>query len=278
MDEQTAPAKEAVKLRVNLIGWIFGVVGIVVAVTLWYFPHEERARPTYLIDPSRTSIVRATSGLSALKVYYNDQQVSGNDVNALTLYFWNSSGRALQVSAVKSPYLCRFANGVDILEVHVARLTRDVTRLSAIKLDNTSLQMTFDFLEKGDGAAIQVIYSGPITSKLTCGGVAVDALPPEMREPQTEESVRKFLSFGDVHLNGSWTWIAPALLSLIYTLSVALLLVRYAKRHFFRRPIVIVGLLAVSSMWFITGLSFVRYHQTVQYVVPDLLRQTNSPN
>lgn len=141
---------------VGLLGSVASVVGLALAI---YFYSAARAEPllTVVVNPVRTPIVQV-GGVSNLAVLFSGRRVQG-DVTATQIAIWNDGKEPVRESDVLAPVTIRL--GAPILELSIRKVTRKVC---GIHVTSTSLPgvvaVSWNVLEYGDGAVIQLIYAG----------------------------------------------------------------------------------------------------------------------
>lgn len=153
--------------------------------------------PSFLVDPARALIIDSSgTNLSDLAVLYKGKSVGERNVSAIRLYFWNDGKMPIRRNDVLKPLQCVLPTGTEILDSRILKISRDVTAfriLPGSASPNTAVMMDFDILEKGDGAAIQIIYAGPKDAPLHFDGIVVGAPLPIVKGVRTPSGLERRL-------------------------------------------------------------------------------------
>ena len=163
---------EASDVSVNdVIGYAIGVIGIVIAV-IFYFRSRERAIPSYvvlkslLISPARRHLPEKVT------IQYDGHPIS--TLSTATIFFWNRGRKTLDGNDIVTsrPIKILFMEKdkeVPALEIRSITATRDELNVSA-EISEGSIRIGFDFLDRGDGFGLEVLYEGGANTKITCPG------------------------------------------------------------------------------------------------------------
>jgi hypothetical protein len=175
------------------LGPVIGLVGISLALYFHAQAVQERT-PTYYVSPQRAVIVDATApGLSELQILHRGQPV-GNSVVAVTLYFWNDGRLPIRRADVLEPVAVQIAAGAEILEARIQKVSRPVVKFSTGEVPSDArnfLPIDFEILEKGDGAALQMIYAGTPDARIDVTGTIVGAGDPRILSTSTSSQFFK---------------------------------------------------------------------------------------
>ena len=146
-----------------VIGLIVGVAGIAVGfLTSFYFylKAREKVDPRYLL--SFEPLVSQSSGaMKDVSVLYNDTKAT--NLNRCTLLIWNRGRKAIAHESVaeRDNIRVRFPDGTKALGAGIRKSSRDAINLSAlVDDDGSSVAINFDFLDEGDGGAIEILSQG----------------------------------------------------------------------------------------------------------------------
>lgn len=149
----------------DYLGVVFGLTTVVGFGLAWYWHAQsvqERA-PTYQVSPQRVRLVDTSIPVpSQLQVLYKGKDLNKN-VTALTLYLWNDGKLPIKAEDVLEPLEVRLEPGSEILDGRILKAWRPVTKFTMGEIldsKKNSLPLSFAILEKGDGAALQIIYTG----------------------------------------------------------------------------------------------------------------------
>ncbi len=161
---------------IGILGTVCSIVGIPLAV---YLAQLTNVSPnlTFQVHPVRTPIV-TPSQTSNLHVSYKTIDIAGA-VTALQLAFWNSGNQPIRAQDILSPLQFELEKhggaAPRILEATIRKRSRDVTGivLDESKMEAGIVGVSWNVLETGDGAAIQVVYAGDTNQPLTAKGTII---------------------------------------------------------------------------------------------------------
>jgi hypothetical protein len=171
----------------DYLGVFFGLTTVVGFGLAWYWHAQsvqERA-PTYQVSSQRVKLVdTAVPVPSQLQVLYRGKDLNKN-VTALTLYLWNDGKLPIKAEDILQPLEVRLDPDSEILDARILRVSRSVTRFAKgeiLESKKNSLPLSFAILEKGDGAALQIIYTGKPDAVVSVLGTVVGAGEPRKAE------------------------------------------------------------------------------------------------
>jgi hypothetical protein len=172
----TLDTKEgALLLRViNYTCYACTLISVPLAIFLYLQSVAERA-PTYYVSPHRARIVD-TSLSAPLQVQYKGKDLN-SDVTAATVYVWNNGKLPIKAEDVLEPITVQLEEGCQILDSRLLKVSRPVTKLAIADPVKNTLPVSFNILERGDGAAIQIIYAGKPDTTIVVRGTVVGAEP-----------------------------------------------------------------------------------------------------
>jgi hypothetical protein len=141
---------------VGVLGSIASIVGLLIAV--FFYTERRQARElTYYVHPAKAIVARAgqTSRLSMTM----DNKPLASDITAAQVAFWNAGDLSIKADNILRPL--RISIGAPIIEAIVRKKSREVVDIG---LDNSGfkrgeLAISWNILEKNDGAIIQIIYA-----------------------------------------------------------------------------------------------------------------------
>lgn len=172
------------------VGTIASVAGLLLAI-YFYLEAKESRRLAIFVDPAKAAIVKAGQ-TSKLATSYNGEQVQG-DVTAAQVTIWNSGKLSIRSENVLDGVSLRI-DKARVLEVTIRKVTRNVTGVVARVNPQQAerIDISWNILESGDGAVIQIIYAGDATAEITPQGII-----------EGQRSVTT-LTRGDVDAAGPW--------------------------------------------------------------------------
>lgn len=243
------------------LGPVIGLTGVGLALYFHAESIQERI-PTYLVSPQRAVIVDArTPAPSDLQVLYKGKAVSSG-VTAALVYFWNDGRLPMKSSEIlgAEPLRIVLGSASEILEAKLVKVSRPVTKLSTGTVsegEKDVLPITFDILERYDGAAIQIVYAGPPAAKITMTGTVVGAGAPRALTPRSEwlspVPFQKNLS-RRTKLAVSWTFAVALTLLAVFNLYLSIQLGYY--RPFRLSQKVVLDILMLAMYFGLAGYSF----------------------
>lgn len=144
-------------------GWVSSAIGLVsLAVALIiYRASIIRARPVYQRRGLRLIGGNDKALPDEVEIRFRGQVVER--LGKVYIVFWNSGTALLRGSDIidNDPLRCECAKGSRILEARAVKITRPTTKF-AVKLNPTvphSAIITFDYLDPGDGAIIELLHT-----------------------------------------------------------------------------------------------------------------------
>jgi hypothetical protein len=197
------------------VGPLIGLTGFITALYFHAQSVQERV-PTFYVSPQRAVIVDARGPTaSSLQVLYHGKPV-GASVTAVTVYFWNDGRLPIRKDDVLGdPVSIDSGGDTEILEARLIKVSRPVTKFEIASKESAknSLPISFDILEKSDGAAVQIIYAGDPEAAITVKGTVIGAATPRLlglptggfrkpRDPKRERISSELLGYAGL-LTGS---------------------------------------------------------------------------
>lgn len=155
-------------------GYVEGVVSsaLVAAAGLFLTPTHQPAVSVKISD-SR-SVVVAAKDVGGLRVLHGDREIQG-PVIAVQLAIWNAGTGAARADAVLEQIQLVTNPPTPILAASIQKVTRPVTELSLETgaLASGVVPLRFKILEQGDGAVVQLVYSGSPDVEVSARGILV---------------------------------------------------------------------------------------------------------
>jgi hypothetical protein len=177
-NDQQSSIKNTLRNLLVYIGPLIGLTGLSLAIYYHMQSIQERI-PTYYVSPQRASIVNETGPApSELQVLHNGVLVRASSIVALTVYFWNDGKMPIRKTDILEPLFINLPVNTEILEARILKVSRPVVKFEKSEISaeaKNALPISFDILEKGDGAAIQITYAGQPDAPLEMSGVIVGA-------------------------------------------------------------------------------------------------------
>jgi len=151
--------------------WIGGIGTVVGIVSLFlYFSGKQSRHLEFNLNPAKAIVVKAGQA-SKLAVSYGGSPIN-SDITAAQIALWNQGNLSIKPDNILQP-IAIVVDGAQILEATIRKNSRSVT---ALKLDSSEVQkgrlgVSWQILEHGDGALIQVIYTGTPEANVRVEGV-----------------------------------------------------------------------------------------------------------
>lgn len=156
----------------DLVSWSL-TVGFGLVAIYFFLQTREKRNPTFYVDPNRTIIVsKKVTEKKDMEVYYKKRLIKDNGVTAVRIFFWNSGNLAIKKDHILQDILLEMDTEVEIADLKVLRITRDITRFDAEIVEGSinKIRVFFDILENDDGGVIQIIFIGDSRSKIDFQG------------------------------------------------------------------------------------------------------------
>ena len=147
-----------------MFGWVGLLVGLVgIAVGLYFGLISRRRRKLlFSVNPVRTKVV--TSGQATdLKVLYRDESLGDIDITAVQLAIWNAGYESIKKGHVRKEIVVTTNPQVRILEASVRTGSPDTGFNLLDSTDSKAkgrVPVSWEILEKNEGASIQLLYLG----------------------------------------------------------------------------------------------------------------------
>jgi hypothetical protein len=248
---------------------IIGIIGIVAAV-FFHRRTEKKRIPTFMVNPSRRSLVEPElAKFAKFSLHFEGTEVGKRGITAIQVYFWNSGSLEILSSQVLKPYSISISDG-RILSWSIIKTNRGVIQPQLVRADENfnSLDLSFAVLEPGDGAIFEIVYDGPPAAKVEIDGVCVGSHRPTV----LPSDGRSFSTRPKQILDAYMDFIMPILI--FGTLGPIIYAVIWiAQKLFSERTIliaasVLLGCLVASLIWVFIRDQYLRV--TRRYVPPDI--------
>jgi len=150
----------ALNPRIGLLGTIASVIGIPLGVALFFLAQADRDI-RYSVSASPTTIVKAGQS-SDLRVLFKDKDLN-SDVSSIQVAIWNAGKESVKRDNILSKTMVlELEPPTSILEARIKRVTRNLVNFQVDSSANSPgiLKLSWDILEQGDGAVLELIYTG----------------------------------------------------------------------------------------------------------------------
>jgi hypothetical protein len=152
----------------GIIGTILGLVGIITGY-IFYRKGLRLREPTVSLKTNNL-IQDHVSQLDGLEIRYKGHTVKNLSVTKVV--FWNNGAETINNSDIVKANPLRIGgfNDVQLLDAQVITSNNDSSRIICEFNDDNELLVTFDYLDKGHGAVIQITHTGLSSNDLTVAG------------------------------------------------------------------------------------------------------------
>jgi hypothetical protein len=170
VDEPVAPAaggvgdwrKHIFFFWLSIVGTIGTLTGVPLSV---YFYQASQIKPllTFSVHPLKTELQRPDFD-KELGFIYKGKPVDSESITSVQVSIWNAGTRSIRASDVLDPFRLVLPDGAAILSARVKKTTRPICGFEL--LDNQedyksgTCHIKWRILEPGDGAVVQIIYTG----------------------------------------------------------------------------------------------------------------------
>ena len=157
-------------------------IAALIVTIVFHFVEQENRELVYAVNPIRTEILVAGK-TTGLEVSFYEQNIGSNNVTAVQVAIWNSGDLSIRPENILKEITIVLDPPVPILEASIVKHYREseITRLELVgtqddlntqkELNQGKVKITFNILEKDDGATIQLIYLGSINIDISVDGI-----------------------------------------------------------------------------------------------------------
>jgi hypothetical protein len=113
---------------------------------------------------------------------HDGKPVNDANISAVTVYFCNAGRKGIERLRVKESHAVALGANAVVLDFRIVWTTSASCGLKAVPaIDEPTNKrfLDFDFLKKGNGAVIQVIFSGDPEAPIVMSGTALDSEQPK---------------------------------------------------------------------------------------------------
>jgi hypothetical protein len=163
---------------VDLLSFLIAVLGLA-ASGFFYIRGKEIAKPLW--RSAGIPLIGGSSSLLPADVDVRYRSVSVQSLSKTYVAFWNAGRKTISGSDIVAADPVRFClnRSCKVLDARIIRKSRQVNRAVVAHHDN-EVQLTFDFLDQGDGVTLELIHTG-ITVKIKCIGT-IKGVPRGVRQ------------------------------------------------------------------------------------------------
>jgi hypothetical protein len=167
------------------------MVGVISLILYLNSLKEREILFTFL--PGSTTIFKAEQ-LSRLNVQFDTIDVK-NDINLIRIGIWNDGGLPAENKDILDSININLNTSElqsQILEAKIVEQTRLLSKIEITQLDRKNIKLNFHIMEKGDGAVLQIIYTGDLNNEWSVNGTIKGQGEIEFTEYKTGKKSDKF--------------------------------------------------------------------------------------
>jgi len=150
---------------VGLFGSVASIIGIPLA--LYFFVASQPSRELVIFSDPATTIVDAREA-GSVDILYHGEKIT-TDVYARHLYLWNAGNDSIRRENILEPITLSIPHAT-ILETRVRKLSRPLTAIRVDSSGGDAVTVSWNILERYDGAYIDIIYAAQKVSKFVAHG------------------------------------------------------------------------------------------------------------
>lgn len=143
------------------------IIGLPLAIYFYVQTLASRDLQFY-INPARAVVAKADS-TSRLTLAIDGTPVD-QDLSAVQIQFWNEGKIPIRMDSMLKPLRIKTVGNAPIIEAVVRKRSRDVTGIaidSSAAAAKGEITLSWTILEKGDGAIVQVIFLGDLSTEIS---------------------------------------------------------------------------------------------------------------
>lgn len=158
-----------------LVGFTITLLGLIISIILPFMLQAE-VELVYAVSPVKTE-VGSMGKATGLEVRYNGAELGDVDITATQVAIWNAGDKSIRKENILKEVVIYTDPPVKILEASIVKAHREleVTNLNILEsdklMDNGKICVSWDILEKNDGASIQLIYLGSSDVEIGVNGL-----------------------------------------------------------------------------------------------------------
>src|SRR6187402_1456392 len=154
---------------------ISSIISIIITLVFgYYFLYvgiRER-RPTFYVDPTRTTILdKETAASAPLLLLRSNGDTINSSVTSAYFYFFNQGEETIKQANIYAPLKIVLSDEAEILDFKILKVARPVSGIEVSKdtLSN-SLDIQLKAMERDDGVVGQIIFEGKKNASITMEG------------------------------------------------------------------------------------------------------------
>ena len=170
---------EDIKRPFNLLSTAIAIVSLALSI-YFYFETLQRREPFYLQHETTQIFNRSSSSQNLRLTDATGKQIDA-DVHLLEISLWNHGRQPIEAADIRTPVYLELAGENRIIDFSVARdLKPQISKMKVTAVPSADgslkrLQVSWDHLDPGLGARVQIIYTGSKAPEVKFGGDILDA-------------------------------------------------------------------------------------------------------
>jgi len=154
----------------GIIGTITSIISIPLAVYFYYNSITHRDL-VCVVHPAKAIIVK-TGQSSHLSVLFDGKAIV-SDVTAAQVAFWNEGNTSIRKENILQTISLVTSPSVRILEATIRKKSREIIQidLDSNHAEQGRLDISWNILEQGDGAILQIVFAGLPSTHISMNGV-----------------------------------------------------------------------------------------------------------
>ncbi|MEO7988137.1 MAG: hypothetical protein ABI663_01270 [Chryseolinea sp.] len=154
---------------------ISSVISIVITLVFGYyflFVGIRERRPTFYVDPTRTTILDKENAASApLLLLKSNGDTINSSVTSVYFYFFNQGEETIKPQNIYAPLKIVLSDSAEILDFKILKVARTVSGIE-VSLDTlgNSLDIRLKAMERDDGVVGQIIFEGKKEASIVLEG------------------------------------------------------------------------------------------------------------
>jgi hypothetical protein len=240
-----------------LSSFVIGLIGLILAII--FFIKSRRFKEIRYVSLNRTIVENLTAELDGLEVRY--KRVPQERVTVSRFYVWNGGTETIlkQDLTELSPLRIIFTKGAQLLDVRIVFSTEKSNQFVFIApefptpdKEEVSVELSFDFLDRLDGATLQIVHTGKTNHEITLEGKikgaksikSIDKLYRRLRPLNVLSGYLGSMPFID--------WLNMIIYAAVSIISIVLLIIGFSEWFLFIGAAV-GALISVASYWALFG-------------------------
>ena len=154
----------------NIIFFLLAIISIILAI-IFYYKALKSKKPIYDIQTNRL-VNNELSGLKKIEIKYNNAIISNLSVTKIAL--WNSGKASIRKNdiATSDPVLICTTDDIILYDFEIIH-AKPVNNIIAEKINENSINISFEFLDFHEGVVLNVYHSGKSDSGLEIKGTLI---------------------------------------------------------------------------------------------------------